>query len=189
MSTSALFAEVLRTELSGIIEISDAQIQRLFAHYELLVRWNRRLNLTTVIDLPEAAYRHYCESLFVGAHITGKTVVDIGTGAGFPGIPIAIARPEWSVTLVEAHKRKAVFLREATRDIPNVSVFEGRAEALRGDYDWLVSRAVSMEAISRVRLARRFAVLMGAADAASMAEARIVPVPWGSRRFLAIGAA
>src|SRR5689334_18706911 len=116
MSTSASFVEILRTELSGVIDLSEIQLQRLNQHYELLRRWNERLNLTTVIDLPEAAIRHYGESLFVAAHIDGVSVVDVGSGPGFPGIPIAVARPEWDITLIESHKRKAVFLREASRD-------------------------------------------------------------------------
>jgi 16S rRNA G527 N7-methylase RsmG len=187
MSISALFAEILRTELSGILEISHAQIQRLFAHYELLIRWNRRLNLTTVIDLPEAAYRHYCESLFVAAHITGSTVVDIGSGAGFPGFPIAVARPDWRVTLVESHKRKAVFLRESTRDLSNVNVIASRAETTPGNYEWLVSRAVNLDTLSRLHIASRFAILTGAADSAALRQARLIPLPWGDRRILAVG--
>ncbi len=187
MSISAWFAEILRTELSGIIEISDSQIERLFAHYELLRLWNRRLNLTTVIDMPLAVYRHYCESLFVAAHITGRTVVDIGSGAGFPGIPLGIVRPEWAVTLVEAHQRKAVFLREATRDLPNVDVIAGRAEGLPSRYDWKVSRAVHPGVVSKLSCAPRFAILMSSADLTLAHYAKLLPLPWGRRRILAIG--
>jgi 16S rRNA G527 N7-methylase RsmG len=187
MSISASFAEILRAELSGIIEISDAQTERLFAHYELLRRWNRRLNLTTVIDMPVAVYRHYCESLFVAAHISGRTVVDIGSGAGFPGIPLAIVRPEWTVTLVESHQRKAVFLREATRDLPNVDVIAGRAESLSSKYDWQISRAVDPGVVSKLCCAPRFAILMSSADLNAAQCSKIVPLPWGSRRILAIG--
>ncbi len=186
MSTSALFAEILRSELSGIIEISDAQIQRLFAHYELLARWNRRLNLTTVIDMPAAVYRHYCESLFVAAHISGTAIVDVGSGAGFPGIPIAIVRPEWHVTLVESHMRKAAFLREATRDLRNVNVLDCRAEEVAARYDWLVSRAVHPAGLMRLQLAPCAAILVGLGGIASVPGGRIIPVPWGDRRSLVI---
>jgi 16S rRNA (guanine(527)-N(7))-methyltransferase RsmG len=187
MSTSVSFVEILRTELSGVIKLTDKQLDRLHEHYELLVRWNERLNLTTVVDLPAAAVRHYCESLFIAAHIDGLSVVDIGSGAGFPGIPIAIARPEWNVTLIECHRRKAVFLREATRTLESVRVLDVRAEAATGRYDWLVSRAVDPRTILRLNLAQRFAILMGREDADAVRGAEVTPLPWGDRRALVIG--
>jgi 16S rRNA G527 N7-methylase RsmG len=187
MSTSASFGEILRAELSGVIDLSDGQLRRLNEHYELLVRWNKRLNLTTIVDLPEAAVRHYCESLFVAAHIDGVSVVDVGSGPGFPGIPIAIARPEWTVTLIESHQRKAVFLREASRDLKNVGVVDSRAENSTGQYDWLVSRAVDPRSILRLRSAARFAILMGEEDATVATNARVVSLPWGERRVLVMG--
>jgi 16S rRNA G527 N7-methylase RsmG len=72
----------------------------------------------------------------------GISIADIGSGAGFPGIPLAIIRPLCKITLVEANQRKAVFLRESTRHIHNVRVEGRRAEALEQTYEWLVSRAV-----------------------------------------------
>ncbi len=114
-----MFADLLRERLRGIVELSPGQIAALEAHYELLVRWNKTVNLTTITSLEEAVERHYCESLFLGAHLPAGNlrVVDVGSGAGFPGFPVAILRPECSVTLVESHQRKAVFLREASRKI------------------------------------------------------------------------
>jgi 16S rRNA (guanine527-N7)-methyltransferase len=189
MSTSASFDEILRAELSGIIDLSDRQLRRLNEHFELLVRWNERLNLTTILDLPEAAIRHYCESLFVAAHIDGVSVVDVGSGPGFPGIPIAVARPEWDITLIESHKRKAAFLREASRDLKNVRVLDKRAEDTSGHHDWLVSRAVDPRSILRLRLATRFAILIGEDDAAVAGGGHVLSLPWGERRRLAIGEA
>jgi len=187
MSTSALFVDTLRTELSGVIDLTDIQLHRLLDHYQLLVRWNERLNLTTVVDLPEAAVRHYCESLFIAAHIDGTSVVDIGSGAGFPGIPVAMARPEWNVTLLESHRRKAVFLREASRALENVRVLDIRAEAATGRYDWLVSRAVDPRTILSLNLAGRFAILMGRDDIKTVNAVQVIPLPWGDRRALVIG--
>lgn len=187
MSTSASFVETLRAELSGVFDLTDTQLLRLKQHYELLVRWNERLNLTTVINLPEAAIRHYCESLFVAAHIDGMSVVDLGSGPGFPGIPIAIARPQWTITLIESHKRKAVFLREASRDLANVRVLDIRGEESSGQYDWLVSRAVDPRTVVGLNLAERFAVLTGKGDANALSGSRLISLPWGDRRVLVIG--
>jgi 16S rRNA G527 N7-methylase RsmG len=124
--------------------LSPEQIALLANHYDLLTRWNRRLNLTSVANLHEMIRLHYFESLFLGAQLPRGplSILDAGSGAGFPGIPIAVLRPECSVTLSESRSRKAVFLREATRELSNVSVFSGRAEDWKGAVDWVVARAV-----------------------------------------------
>ena len=114
MSTSASLGEVLRAEVGGL---SDAEVAALETHYELLIRWNRKMNLTTVTSVEEVATRHYGESILLARHLTAGTVVDAGSGGGFPGIPVAIVRPDCDVTLVESHQRKAVFLREAVRGL------------------------------------------------------------------------
>src|ERR1700682_5683540 len=110
-----------------------------------MLRWNKTINLTRIERVEEAVDRHYAESLFLGSNLPpGRlSIADVGSGAGFPGVPIAILRPELSVFLIESHQRKAVFLKEATRGLPNVSVSSKRAEDLRQTFDWVVSRAVS----------------------------------------------
>jgi len=75
-----------------------------------------------------------------------------GLGAGFPGIPLAIFRPELQVTLIESHQRKAVFLREAARGLSNVLVIAERAESVNESFDWVVSRAVAVEEVLRLHL-------------------------------------
>src|SRR6185436_15931259 len=120
-----------RDELSsGFPGLSEAQLDALCDHYRLLLAWNERLNLTRVTSAREAARIHYVESLFLGAQLPpgNLRVVDVGSGAGFPGIPVGILRPECRVDLVESHQRKAVFLREAIRGLPNVHVLAQRAE-------------------------------------------------------------
>src|ERR1017187_6190482 len=101
------------------------------------MRWNRSLNLTAIRSREEAIERHYCESLFLGARLPAGAlrIADVGSGAGFPGFPVAVLRPECSVTLIESHKRKAVFLREASRTLPNVRVFAKRAEDVGERFD------------------------------------------------------
>ena len=100
--------------------------------------------------------------------------MDIGSGAGFPGIPVAIYRPECNLDLVESHKRKAVFLREAVRELTNVRVLAQRAEALTDPYDWTISRAVRPEDVLKMNLAPHVAVLGVEGDS----------LPWGEKRAL-----
>src|SRR5580658_10060097 len=131
--------------MRGIVELSPEQIHALEAHYELLVRWNQSVNLTRITSLEEAVERHYCEALFLGAYLPAGAlrVVDVGSGAGFPGFPVAILRPDCTVALVESHQRKAVFLREASRKVGNVRVIAKRADDVEEEFDHLISRAVS----------------------------------------------
>lgn len=157
---------------------------QLEAHFNLLTRWNAKLNLTRIDSLEDAVRLHYCESLYLATALPTSPlrIADIGTGAGFPGLPIAIARPECQVTLVESHQRKAVFLREASRNLPNVRIYAGRAEDLDGDFDWIVSRAVRPEDVLNLSIGARRALLVGAEDARKLGGG--VELPWGKNRFL-----
>jgi 16S rRNA (guanine527-N7)-methyltransferase len=144
-----VFSDLLRECAAAIAPLSLEQIAALTQHYELMVKWNKVLNLTRVTDPAEAIERHYFESLFLAAHLpSGKQgIADIGSGAGFPGVPVGVLRPDCEVTLIESHQRKAVFLREATRELVNVAVVSGRAEEMEGPFDWATSRAVSYKAL------------------------------------------
>src|SRR5208283_5706443 len=145
-----MFADALRRRLAGIVELAPGQVEALKAHYQLLLRWNRTLNLTSIRRMEEAVERHYCESLFLGAHLPqgALRIADIGSGAGFPGLPVAVLRPDCAVTLIESHQRKAVFLREASRSLPNVRVLARRAEDVKEQFDWAISRAVSYQDVA-----------------------------------------
>jgi 16S rRNA (guanine527-N7)-methyltransferase len=106
---------------------------RLSAYLDLLLKWNARTNLTAIRDPHEIVRRHFGESLFAGRHLgVSETLLDLGSGAGFPGLPIALLYPQISVTLAESQNKKATFLREAVRtlELPSVEVWAGRAEAL-----------------------------------------------------------
>jgi 16S rRNA (guanine(527)-N(7))-methyltransferase RsmG len=189
-----VFADALLERLAGIVELSSAQIGALEAHYRLMVRWNKMLNLTKITDPDEAVARHYLESLFLGVHLPAGQlkVADVGSGPGFPGFPLAVLRPECEVALIESHHRKAVFLREASRSMANVTVVAKRAEEVEARFDWIVSRAVSYEDLGRsIRsLASAAALLTGEeAPPATWAlqwEAPL-PVPGGRSRFLRLG--
>jgi 16S rRNA (guanine527-N7)-methyltransferase len=170
---------------------------QLYQHYELLVRWNQRMNLTTVKPGPETVIRHYCESLFFAAHLpdVDVSVLDVGSGAGFPGIPMAILKPGWRVTLVESSQRKAVFLRESTRGLANVSVLSQRIEDAALKTDWLVARAVDpVQVLLNIpRLAPRVGLMLEEDDFSSIqANKRIawsepVRLPWGDRKICVYG--
>jgi 16S rRNA (guanine527-N7)-methyltransferase len=179
-------------------ELSEHQIGQLFAHYELLLHWNSRMNLTTVKPGPEMVVRHYGESLFFAKHLPATkdvSVIDVGSGAGFPGIPLAVLRPEWRITLVESHQRKAVFLRESSRELNTVTVLAERIENVAIKTDWLVARAVKpREVLAQIpHLAPNVGLMLGEDDFfALQSESRIawgepVRLPWGDRRICVYG--
>jgi 16S rRNA (guanine527-N7)-methyltransferase len=170
------FKSLLQLEFSPYGTLSSQHLTLLEQHYQLLLRWNQSMNLTRITDLLEAVRCHYCESLYLAKSLpAGRLrIVDIGSGAGFPGIPVAVFRSDCKVDLVESHQRKAVFLREATRDMPNVRVLAERAEAVAGGYDWMVSRAVRAAELLRLNLAPNIAVLGAEGE----------KLPWGENRAL-----
>jgi 16S rRNA (guanine527-N7)-methyltransferase len=195
MNGSDEFSRLLNDNFSAYKELSADQISEFYAHWSLLTRWNKALNLTRVTSLEESVVRHYCESLFLTIHLPDlpMSVLDVGSGAGFPGIPFAIMRPDCEVTLSESHQRKAVFLREATRHLRNVRVEARRAESLTAEaFDWVVSRAVRPDDV--IRFARHsLGLLIGQEDAVRVQSQPgfewrpLIPLPWGQRRCLLIG--
>ncbi len=185
------FRELLTDRLRGIFALSDSQVDQLERHYELLVKWNRAINLTSIRKSVDIVERHYCESLFLAKHLLPgrQRIVDVGSGAGFPGIPVAIALPHSSVALVESHQRKAVFLREASRVLPNVSVLAVRAETVSERYDWAISRAVKWSYIANLAsmFASSVAFLGGEltpTELPGLDTTVRIPLPWGRQRFL-----
>src|SRR5713101_6724096 len=120
------FKVLLAAEFAAFGSLSESQLQSLQLHYELMLRWNRRINLTRITSLPDSVRFHYCESLYLAQFLPKPPlkIVDIGSGAGFPGIPVAVFRSDSLVDLVESHQRKAVFLTEVVRHLalPNVRV-------------------------------------------------------------------
>ncbi len=189
-----MFAELLRAKLAGVYDLSDTQVDHLRHHYELLTRWNRVLNLTSVRSLEEAVERHYCESIFAARYLpdSAASVADVGSGAGFPGIPMAIVRPDCAFALIESHQRKAAFLKEAVRELPNVRVLAKRAADVEERFDWVVSRAVRYADIAAdlKRMGRNAEVLTGEVRPEEMTGfvwLEPVRLPWGERRYLWIG--
>src|SRR6185369_12464 len=124
----------------------DGQVSARFGTYlELILRWNARTNLTAVRDPEGIIQRHFLESIACARMLPVgiATLLDFGSGAGLPGIPIALCRPEIAVTLAESQGKKAAFLREAVRGLElNPAVFAGRAESLPTQFDCVTLRAV-----------------------------------------------
>jgi 16S rRNA (guanine527-N7)-methyltransferase len=118
---------------------------RFAAYFDLLQRWNARTNLTAIRDEDGILRKHFVESIAAARALplAQGNLLDFGSGAGFPGIPIALCRPEIHVTLAESQGKKAAFLREVTRilAIP-VEVHSGRAESLNRLFDGVTLRAV-----------------------------------------------
>lgn len=123
--------------------------ERLLNYVALLAKWNRTYSLTAIRDPLAMVPHHLLDSLSVLSHLPLATeqgrLADAGSGAGLPGIPLAIARPGWRVTLAESSQKKAVFLRQAAIELAldNVEVHEGRVEAWRPQppFDLVISRA------------------------------------------------
>lgn len=188
--------------LSRVIEdlgliLSGNQVALLETHYAALQHWNRKINLTAIRDPAAIAERHFGESLFVARELreSPSTLLDIGSGAGFPGAPVAVCHPNSQVTLLEPVGKKFAFLKEISRSLPNVSVLQGRLDEVEGVFEWATVRGVSLLSILRdlSDRARRIAVLTtrdAAAEIRSIEQfawERERSLPWGNQRILLLG--
>jgi 16S rRNA (guanine527-N7)-methyltransferase len=144
------FPDDLRTDLDAglaALALDPALAMPLLAYLALLDRWNRTYNLTAIRDPREMVGKHLLDSLAMHPYLAAGSLADLGTGAGLPGIPLALAKPALQVTLVESNGKKARFLREAVRTLglANARVAESRAEVLNepGAYDVITARALA----------------------------------------------
>jgi 16S rRNA (guanine527-N7)-methyltransferase len=216
-----------RSEESGFgsdATLSQRQLEDISTYIDLLLRWNARINLTAIRQPEEIVTRHFGESLFAARHLFPKTptweqpakpapsqaeqslsrsVIDLGSGAGFPGIPIKIWAPEIALTLIESNQKKATFLREVTRalTLTNINVFSGRAE----DYANPGAEVVTLRAVERfesilptasdlVAPSGRLALLISEAQLPSVkiliptfTWTSPIPIAQSSSRILALG--
>jgi 16S rRNA (guanine527-N7)-methyltransferase len=128
------------------LDLDEAQLGKLVAHLDLLDEWNTRFNLTAIRDRPSQLTKHLLDSLAVLPYLQGTRIADVGSGAGFPGIPLAIVEPHRHFSLIESTGKKCRFL-EHVRDelgLRNVEVVQSRAESYKPDvrFDTVIARAV-----------------------------------------------
>jgi 16S rRNA (guanine527-N7)-methyltransferase len=187
-------------------------LENISTYIDILLRWNARINLTAIRDPEQIVTRHFGESFFAARHlfplfpsvtsVVRPTVADIGSGAGFPGLPLKLWVPAISLTLIEANHKKATFLREVSRTLAltEVNVVAARAETLpEATYDVITLRAVERfetilpVAARLVSSAGRLALLIGSSQLAA-AQSRLpdliwsdpLPIPGSSARVLAV---
>jgi 16S rRNA (guanine527-N7)-methyltransferase len=214
---------LLAPYLGGAV-LNDTQLSQLASYLDLLLRWNARMNLTAIREPEPIVTRHFGESLFAARHLyssgskleTGNwQLFDVGSGAGFPGLPIKIWTPALQLTLLESNQRKATFLREVSRalQLTGVEVLTTRAETFAGqipDHKSQITNAtVTLRAVERfdeilptaVRLlehvpvpTRRLALLIGSSQipaardiATTLTWSDALPIPESSQRVLLIG--
>jgi 16S rRNA (guanine527-N7)-methyltransferase len=140
--------QVGRGLVSMGVAVSPSQQARLASHLELIAKWNRVHNLTAVRDTSQMVVLHLLDSLSIRPQLSGaRTIADVGTGPGFPGIPVAIVRDDAVVTLIESSHKKAAFLQQAKSELAlaNVSIACERVEHFKTEagFDAVVSRAFS----------------------------------------------
>ena len=132
------------------ITLDSRKIQKFLSYHELIKKWNSKINLTSVTDDSEIIVKHFLDSLTVSEFITdGPNILDIGTGAGFPGVPIAIVRESLNITVLDSREKRIFFINEVLRelDLSNVRTVSGRAEdsnngVPRINFDYVLTRAV-----------------------------------------------
>jgi 16S rRNA (guanine527-N7)-methyltransferase len=135
------------------LALSDQQLEQFMRYQQELLDWNARFNLTAITDSEGVQVKHFLDSLsLLAAYDRPRTrLLDIGTGAGFPGLPLKIVRPEWRITLLEATGKKVTFLRQniETLHLDGIEAIQGRAEELahqpayRAAFDTVTARAVA----------------------------------------------
>jgi len=138
------------------LDLRSESLAAFQTYYEELIAWNERANLTAITDYQEVQIKHFLDSLscllvLAGLPMDGWRGLDIGAGAGFPGLPLKIARPQMELTLLEAKKKRVRFLQHLVErlKLPGVAVIRGRAEELgrqpghREGYDLVLARAVA----------------------------------------------
>ena len=192
--------------LAPYIELDEKRLASTSIYIDVLLKWNARMNLTAVRDPRQIVQRHFGESFFAAQKMLepedAVKIVDLGSGAGFPGLPIAMCAPRSEVTLIESQSKKAAFLNEVIRslDLKNAQVFSQRAESYTGTAELVTMRAVErFEAVlpTAARLVKpegRLVLMIGAAQmepaVALLPELgwqEAIPVPGGHSRVLLLG--
>lgn len=134
------------------IHFSVEQLEQFFEYMKLLIEWNEKMNLTAITDPDEIIFKHFIDSITILKEIKDNSkLVDVGTGAGFPGIPLSIMKPTLKITLVDSLNKRLIFLQEVVKELElkNIEIIHARAEELgqnkeyREMFDVATSRAVA----------------------------------------------
>lgn len=176
--------------LQPFIELDETRLRAISTYIDLLLKWNARINLTAIREPGEIVQRHFGESLFVAKYLleqqAPQTAIDLGSGAGFPGVPFALLGSEVQVTLIESQHKKSTFLRELVRvlGLKNVKVFSDSAESYLSSADLVMLRAVEkfekalQLAVDLTKRDGRIALMIGAGQVES-ARNLVAGVNWG----------
>jgi 16S rRNA (guanine527-N7)-methyltransferase len=197
---------VIAQLLQPHIQLDESRLIAISKYIDLLVKWNARINLTAVRAPEEMVQRHFGESFFAANHMLAERavdkVIDLGSGAGFPGVPFAMLAPGTHVTLIESNQKKATFLRELIfqLDLKNAQVFADRGEKHTQTADVVTMRAVEsfgmvlQLAVKLVEPEGRIALMIGSAQVQEAISLGMqmkwnepVPVPGGHSRVLLVG--
>jgi 16S rRNA (guanine527-N7)-methyltransferase len=207
-STSSHTGAAQAGEESAVLP--SAQLQSISMYIDILLHWNNRINLTAIRNEEEIVTRHFGESLFVARQLfpaaersAASRLADLGSGAGFPGIPIKLWAPNIALTLIESNHKKATFLREVVRilTLTSINIQNVRAETLSpASFDVITLRAVERfadvlpVAAALLRPAGRLALLVGdsqrnvaRATLPTLAWGASIPIPESQSRFLMTG--
>ena len=192
--------------LRPFAKLHQKLIELISIYIDLILKWNARVNLTAVRSPQDIVQRHFGESFFAATQLlaaeAADSVIDLGSGAGFPGVPLAMFTPQTRVTLIESNGKKAAFLNEVVRalQLRNVTIFKQRAENYSGTANLVTLRAVenfskSAElAAGLVAPGGRLALMIGASqvDVAKAVHPHLawqppIPVPESHSRVLLVG--
>lgn len=178
------------------IALEEAALDRFMRYLSLLLEWNEKMNLTAITEKRDVVLKHFADCLSLAPYVTaGLRVIDVGTGAGFPGLPVKIACPQIDLTLLDSLQKRIGFLEEVTRELglTGVSCVHARAEdggqnpLYREQYDLCVSRAVANLAVLAeyclpfVRVGGRLVALKGPDAATEVAQAAAALQKLGGR--------
>jgi 16S rRNA (guanine527-N7)-methyltransferase len=188
------------------LEASSEQVLQIQQYMRILLTWNEKLNLTAIRNPLDMLYRHFCESMYAGVSVPMEKgrLADVGSGAGFPGLPLKILRPELQVFLIESNVKKATFLAEVIRELglTDARVLVSRYEELGEEVaplDFVCSRAVGefgalLEWAGSKQVAARQVILwIGSRDLDELQRIKTwewrepIPVPRSMRRLLLVG--
>jgi len=176
--------------LQPFIQLDETRLRAISTYIDLLLKWNARMNLTAIRGPNEIVQRHFGESFFAAKHLLEQrrpqTAIDLGSGAGFPGLPFDMLAPDVQVTLIESQQKKASFLRELVRvlELKNVKVFGDRAESYRETAELVMLRAVERfqdalkMAISLTSRGGRIGLMIGSGQV-ELARSLSTEISWG----------